>query len=132
QVVRSHVALYVIDVRDRVLGKHRDELAILNMCARPVVPVLNFIARPEAQTVLWREQLSRSGLHAVAEFDTVVLDEQGEQRLFEKMRSLLDEWRGTLDALIADRAAQRDRLLAASARAIAEALIDAAAHCISI
>ena len=29
QVLASDVALYVIDARDRVLGKHRDELDIL-------------------------------------------------------------------------------------------------------
>ena len=55
QVLDSDVALYVIDVRDRVLGKHRDELEILAMCARPVVPVLNFTAAEDARTTLWRE-----------------------------------------------------------------------------
>jgi tRNA U34 5-carboxymethylaminomethyl modifying GTPase MnmE/TrmE len=127
QLIKSDVALYVIDARDRPLPKHRDELAILAMCARPIVPVLNFIARPEAQTAAWREQLSRLNLHAVAEFDTVVVDEQSEQRLFEKMRTLLDQFQPTLDALIEDRRAARERLIAASARLIADLLVDAAA-----
>ena len=100
QVLASDVALYVIDARDRVLGKHRDELEILGRCARPVMPVLNFVASPEARTDEWREHLSRVNMHAVAEFDTVVLNEFAEQRLFEKMRTLLDRFRPTLDALI--------------------------------
>jgi hypothetical protein len=129
QVIDSDAALYVIDARDRVLGKHHDELAILAMCARPIVPVLNFTARPEAQPAVWREQLSRAGLHAAAEFDIVVLDELGEQRLYEKMRTLLDGFRPQLDALIDDRRKQRERIIVGSAGLIADLLIDAAAHC---
>ncbi|TVQ53552.1 MAG: DUF3482 domain-containing protein [Phycisphaerales bacterium] len=127
QVLKSDVALYVIDARDRVLGKHRDELEILRMCGRPVVPVLNFIASADAQTSLWRDHLSRLGLHAVAEFDTVVVDELSEQHLFEKMRTLLDEHRNTIDRLIDDRHEQRRMLIASSARVIAELLVDIAA-----
>jgi hypothetical protein len=126
QVMRSDLALYVIDARDRVLGKHRDELQILSWCARPVVPVLNFVVSPQAQTALWREHLSRANMHAVAEFDTVVLNEMGEQRLLEKMRMLLDAHRDTLDALIADRRQQRERLIRASSTLVADMLLDIA------
>jgi GTPase Era involved in 16S rRNA processing len=132
QVLASDVALYVIDARDAVLAKHRDELAILSFCSRPVVPVLNFIASPEAQTSNWREHLSRAGMHAVAEFDTVVIDELAEQRLYEKMRSLLDGFRPELDALIDDRRAQRERLIASSSRLISEMLIDVASCAIDV
>jgi len=132
QVLDSDVALYVIDARDRVLGKHRDELKILSMCARPVVPVLNFVARPESLTSQWREHLSRLSLHAVAEFDTVVLDEHGEQRLFEKMRSLLDHHRATFDALIADRKQQRAQLIRTSLELLADGLIDVAAYRLTV
>jgi hypothetical protein len=132
QLLRSDVGLYVIDARDRPLPKHRDELAILSMCARPIVPVLNFIARPGANTSRWREQLSWLNLHAAAEFDTVVVDEHSEQRLFEKMQTLLDDFRPTLDALIADRRIQRERLIAASARLIGDLLVDAAAATLTV
>jgi GTPase Era involved in 16S rRNA processing len=132
QVLASDVALYVIDARDRVLGKHRDELEILARCARPVVPVLNFVAHPDAQTAMWREHLSRANLHAVAEFDTVVLEGDSERRLLEKMRTLLDRHQPTLDALINDRQQQRDRTLRSSAGLIADLLIDAAALVITV
>ncbi|MHC4947925.1 MAG: GTPase/DUF3482 domain-containing protein [Planctomycetota bacterium] len=128
QVLAGDVALYVIDARDRVLGKHRDELEILARCARPVVPVLNFTASPDARTGVWREHLARANMHAVAEFDTVVLDELGEQRLFEKMRTLLDAHAATLDALIDDRRRHRAALVRGSAALVAELLLDVAAY----
>lgn len=132
QVLASDIALYVIDVRDRVLAKHRDELEILARCAKPVVPVLNFTASPVAKTAMWRQHLSRANMHAVAEFDTVVIDEVCEQRLYEKMMTLLDGHRGTLTALIADRRRERAVLIKASAEAIADLLIDAAAYVLSV
>jgi hypothetical protein len=89
--------------------------------------VLNFIASPEAQAAVWREHLSRVGLHAVAEFDTVILDEHSERRLLEKMRTLLDGHRDTLTALIDERAKHRENLARASAAVVAEMLVDVAA-----
>lgn len=132
QVLACDVALYVIDARDRVLGKHRDELEILGRCAKPVVPVLNFVASPEAKTSQWREHLARVNMHAVVEFDTVVLNEYGEQRLFEKMQTLLDQFHDTLEAVIQDRIRQRSALLHASADLLADLLIDVAAYAVTV
>lgn len=132
QLLQCDVALYVIDARDRVLGKHRDELAILGMTAKPVVPVLNFIASDGARTEEWRDHLARVNMHAVAEFDTVVLDDVGERRLYEKMRTLLDAHSGTLDALIEDRREQRRQLVRSAADLIADLLIDVAAHVVPV
>lgn len=131
QVLESDIALYVIDVRDRVLGKHRDELEILAYTARPVVPVLNFVASESALTGTWREALARTNMHAVAEFDTVVLTGSSEIELFEKIRSLLDRFRPTMDAVIRARRMERENLLASSAQVVAELLVDVAA-CVRI
>jgi predicted GTPase len=132
QVLACDAALYVIAARDRVLGKHRDELEILARCATPVVPVLNFTADPDAKVPLWRDQLARVNMHVVAEFDTVVLDELSEQRLFEKMRTLLDSHAATLSALAEERRRLREALVRASADLAADLLIDAAAHTIPV
>ena len=132
QVLACDMALYVIDARDRVLGKHRDELEILARCATPVVPVLNFTADPDAKVALWRDQLARTNMHAVAEFDTVALDEMSEQRLFEKMKILLDSHAATLDALIEERRELRATLMRASADLTADLLLDAAAVVIPV
>jgi hypothetical protein len=132
QLLECDVALYVVDARDRVMAKHRDELEILGWCARPVVPVLNFTASPEANTAAWREHLARVNMHAVAEFDTVVYEERDERRLFEKMRTLLDTHAATLDALIDDRRRQREALVRASALLLAGLAVDVAAHVITV
>ncbi len=132
QVLASDMALYVIDARDRVLGKHRDELEILARCATPVVPVLNFTADADAKMSVWRDQLARTNMHVVAEFDTVAVDETSEQRLFEKMRTLLDSHAATLDAVIEERKQLRATLARASADLTADLLIDAAALVIHI
>lgn len=132
QVLASDIALYVVDARDRVLGKHRDELEILARCAVPVVPVLNFTADPAAGVATWRDHLSRVNMHAVAEFDTVVVDESSEQRLYEKMRSLLDRHEKVFADLIRDRRDQREALVRSSAELIADLLLDVAAHVVPV
>lgn len=132
QVLSCDAALYVIDARDRVLGKHRDELEILGRCAKPVVPVLNFVASTEARTEEWRAHLGHVGMHVVAEFDTVVLNETAEQRLFEKMQTVLDAFRPTLETLIRERRQQRQRLVRAAAEVLADLLIDVAAYTVLV
>jgi len=128
QVAASDLSLYVLDARERVLARHRDELELLARCARPVVPVLNFAADPSARTQEWRDHLARSGLHAVAVFDTVVFDPGDERRLFEMMRVLLPaDAAALLEQLDAARSQERTALLGACARVVAELLIDAAA-----
>jgi small GTP-binding protein len=132
QMLACDVALYVVDARDPVLAKYRDELQILGLCARPVVPVLNFIALPETRVREWRDALARLNMHAVAEFDTVVFDAEGEIRLFEKMRSLLDSYRPQIDALIRHRRVEREQLISASLKLIADLLVDVAACLIPV
>jgi hypothetical protein len=127
QVLECDAALYVADARDRVLGKHRDELEILARCATPVVPVLNFTADPDAKVAQWRDQLAKVNMHVVAEFDTVVVSELSEQWLFEKMRTLLDAHAPTLIAMIEERRRMRESLVRASADLAADLLLDVAA-----
>lgn len=122
----SDLLIAVIDARDRVLPRHLDELEILGRCGRPLVPLLNFVASPEAKEPQWREALARRGLHAVAAFDTVVFDAEGEIRLLEALRTLAAAHRPPLDRLIADRR-ERERLRRRGGAArIAELLLDAA------
>jgi hypothetical protein len=128
QVMAADIALYVVDARDRVLGKHEDELTILGYCARPVVPVLNFVAADDARMETWRGHLSRVNMHAVAEFDTVVFDHVSERRLIEKMATLLDGWDDVLTELVEMRQRERRALIDASATLAADMLIDCAAH----
>ncbi|MCG5500786.1 GTPase/DUF3482 domain-containing protein [Ectothiorhodospira lacustris] len=127
QLRASQVGLYVIDAREPVLGKYRDELAVLGLCARPLLPVLNFVAGPHNRAQEWREALGRLGLHAVITFDSVVYDLQGELRLYEKLRSLLDAWRAPLERLMQAREREARWLRQAAAETVADMLIDVAA-----
>jgi hypothetical protein len=122
----ADLLLAVIDARDRVLPRHLDELELLSRCGRPLVPVLNFIASPAAAPAAWRDALARLGLHAVAEFDTVVFEADGESRLFEKIRTLAEPHRDAIDRLLAERARDRRDRRQAAARAIADLLLDSA------
>lgn len=119
--------LYVVDVRDPVLGKHKDELAALALCSHPMLPVLNFVRSPQARTEQWREALSRLGLHASVEFDTIAPAIDGEAQLYDKLALLLDGHAGTLHQLKDDIAQQRALRSQQAARLIAALLIDAAA-----
>lgn len=127
QLLASDAALVVIDARDPVLAKYRDELALLASCARPLLPVLNFVQSPAAREAEWRATLARLGLHAVVSFDTVAPEVDGERRLLEKLITLIDAHRAPLEGLLQAREQEARERLAAGRRLIAELLVDVAA-----
>ncbi len=128
QMLASDAGLYVVDARDPVLPKHRDELAILAGCARPLLPVLNFVASPAARTADWREALARLGLHAVVSFDTVAPALDGERTLIETLATLIHAHRPMLERLIEARAREADERRIAARRLVAELLVELAAR----
>lgn len=128
QLLASDAGLYVVDARDAVLAKHRDELTILAGCARPLLPVLNFVAAAGARADEWRAALARLGLHAVVSFDTVAPALDGERLLFDTLATLLHGHRPALDALVEARAREADERRAAARRLVAELLVELAAR----
>jgi len=123
------VALYVIDVREPVLEKYLDELAVLSLCGCPMLAVLNFIASDASREEQWRDALARIGLHTVLAFDAVIRDPATEQRLFAKLAATLDRFAPTLEAWVTAREREEQARSSAAAAAIADLLIDvAAAH----
>lgn len=120
-------ALYVIDARDPVLGKHRDELDILAACGRPLLPVLNFVNAPQHRAADWRAALARLGLHAVVEFDTVAPALDGERQLYARLAVLLDRHAAALTRLSDALVRQRQERRAAAFELLADLLIDVAA-----
>ncbi|MHA6491989.1 GTPase/DUF3482 domain-containing protein [Pseudomonas borbori] len=127
QLLASDAGLYVIDAREPVLAKYRDELAVLSMCGRPLLPVLNFVASASHREDDWRDALARLGLHALVRFDSVAPPLDGEQRLYESLALLLEKSRPQLQRLIDDHQAQRVARRRSGARLIAELLLDCAA-----
>ncbi|MBR0567686.1 GTPase/DUF3482 domain-containing protein [Azoarcus sp. L1K30] len=128
QVLASDAALYVVDARDPVLPKHKDELTLLASAARPLLPVLNFVASPAARADDWHAALARLGLHAVVRFDTVAPAVDGERRLFETLATMMHAHRPALEALIADREEEAVSRRTSARRLVAELLIELAAR----
>ncbi|OZI41748.1 GTPase/DUF3482 domain-containing protein [Bordetella genomosp. 4] len=120
-------ALYVIDARDPVLSKHRDELALLAACGRPLLPVLNFVNAPAHRADEWRDAMSRLGLHAALEFDTVAPPLDGERQLYAKLAVLLDRHASILHRLSDAMVLQRTERSQAAWQLAADLLIDVAA-----
>ena len=127
QLLGSDAGLYVIDAREPVLAKYRDELSVLADCGKPLLPVLNFVRDAQQREEEWRAALARLGLHALVRFDTVAPPEDGERRLYESLALLLEPARGRLERLIRAHEQQAAERLQAGRRLIAELLVDVAA-----
>ena len=127
QLLASDAGLYVIDAREPVLAKYRDELAVLSMCGKPLLPVLNFVSSNQHREQDWRDALARLGLHALVCFDSVAPPLDGERRLYDSLALLLEKARPQLQRLIDDHLAQRQLRKSSGTRLIAELLLDCAA-----
>lgn len=127
QMLKSDAAFYVVDTRDPVLAKHRDELVILRLCGIPLLPLLNFVAHPAARELAWREALAGLGLHAMVRFDIVAPAEDGERLLYAKLAGLLDSHADILNALIKNHAQETRLRQQAAAGQVAELLLGVAA-----
>ena len=107
-----------------MLAKYRDELAVLSMCGRPLLPVLNFVSSSQHREQDWRDALARLGLHALVCFDSVAPPLDGERRLYDSLALLQEKARPQLQRLIDDHLAQRQLRKSSAARLIAELLVD--------
>jgi len=101
-------ALVVIDSREPVLPKFRCELEILAACAKPLMPVLNFVRDPASREAEWQALLSGTGLHAQVRFDAVAPFVGSQQHLYQDLGTLLPRLRAPLQRVVAylDREAQ--------------------------
>lgn len=131
KLLNCEAGLYVVDIRDPVLSKHKDELAILARCGKPLVAVLNFIHSETNYLHQWRGALARLGLHMSIEFDTVAPALDGHQQLYQKLALVLDQYAQPLSTLSADIKQQRLLRRTVAFNIVAELLIDVAAFKIS-
>lgn len=126
QALQCDALLYVIDSRESVFSKYKEEIQVLKRAARPILPVLNFINSDPAQLEKWREALAELGLHAQVSFDTVAFDFEAERRLYEKLQTLLESHYQTLQRLIDHRLEQWQHLQQACTQRVARCLGDCA------
>ena len=89
QLLASDMAVYVIDAREPVLGKYKDELAILSWAAIPVMPVFNFTDSQDANIDAWQMMLARRNLHISTRFDSVAFEFADEMRLWQNLATML-------------------------------------------
>ncbi|MDM0045957.1 GTPase/DUF3482 domain-containing protein [Variovorax dokdonensis] len=124
---QSDAAFVVIDTREPLLPKYRDEIELLSACGRPLMPVLNFVRDPNTREESWRAMLAESGLHAVVRFDAAAPFTGAEHELYTDLGTLLPARRDELRAVVRhlEREAQERR--AEACRVIAAQLIDCAA-----
>lgn len=89
QLLASDMAVYVVDAREPVLGKYKDELAILSWAAIPVMPVFNFTDSQHANIDEWQTMLARRNLHISTRFDSVAFEFADEMRLWQNLATML-------------------------------------------
>ncbi|WP_201607102.1 DUF3482 domain-containing protein [Psychrobacter immobilis] len=89
QLLASDMAIYVVDAREPVLGKYKDELAILSWAAIPVMPVFNFTDSQNANIDDWQTMLARRNLHISTRFDSVAFEFEDEMRLWKNLATML-------------------------------------------
>jgi len=127
KLLECQAGLYVIDVREPVLAKHKDELAILASCGRPLLPILNFVASSASRAAQWRDTLSRLGLHTCVEFDSVSPPLDGEETLYRTLSIVLPSHQSILSGLQRQSVNQKVARRVAGLTLIAGLLIDLAA-----
>jgi hypothetical protein len=127
QMLSADAAIYVIDCREPLLPKYRSEIEVLNACARPIMPVLNFVRSEHSRETEWREVLAAYGLHAAILFDAVAPFVGAERQLYEDLSVLMRQHKGTLQAVLDDLDRQAAERRSASAQRVADTLISAAA-----
>lgn len=89
QLLASDMAIYVVDAREPVLGKYKDELSILSWAAIPVMPVFNFTDSQDANIDEWQTMLARRNLHISTRFDSVAFEFADEMRLWQNLATML-------------------------------------------
>jgi len=126
-LLSNDIFFYVVDIREPILGKYRDELKILSYAAKPIIPVLNFIEADKESLEAWQTQLARLNLHAFVCFDNVVFRFADELKIYQKMQTLLSHHEHQLDLLIQQRQQQWLQRERAAQQLIAILLIEATA-----
>lgn len=125
-LLNNDLIFYVIDLREPVLGKYRDELQILSYSAKPIIPVLNFTQQGAANIAEWKNQLARLNFHAFVTFDNVLFKFADELKIYRKMQSLLAEKEELLQQFIEQRQQQWGERFYAARLIVAELFVESA------
>ncbi len=125
---QSEALLYVVDVRLAPLEKYWDEIKILSLLGKPIIPVFNFINETSAQLEQWREMMISHNLHSAVAFDTVAFDFEAEKRLYQKLQSVLEQHYEQFQKVIDARAKAWQTLCEAAVRRTVDMIADTAVY----
>ncbi|HEY5716674.1 MAG TPA: GTPase/DUF3482 domain-containing protein [Psychromonas sp.] len=125
-LLNNDLIFYVIDLREPILGKYRDELQILTYAAKPIIPVLNFTHAGQVNIEQWKKQLARLNFHAYVSFDNVNFQFSDELKVYQKMQTLLADKEKVLQNLIDQRQQQWFERFASAKQMVANLFIDCA------
>jgi len=127
KMLEVDAGMYVIDTREAVLPKFRAEIEILTWCARPVMPVLNFVRDARSRKDEWLSTLAAYNMHACVQFDAVAPFVGSEQLLYQDMATLMRERRADLSRIVEYLDVQRRERQAAGRTIVANLLVSLAA-----
>lgn len=127
QVLNCDAAIYVIDVREPVLPKYHDELAILANSDKPILAVLNFTSTKKQNEKEWKRLLSRMGIHAIIGFNAMFPPIDGEEKLYKSLALLIEPAKKILDNWLDNITRIRESRNHTANKLIAEALVDVTA-----
>ncbi len=125
-LLNNDLIFYVIDLREPVLGKYRDELQILSYGAKPIIPVLNFTKQGGDNLEQWKTQLARLNFHAVVSFDNVHFNFSDEMKIYQKMQTLLADKEELLQNFINQRQIQWSERFNAAREIVANLFVESA------
>ncbi|MET0207626.1 MAG: GTPase/DUF3482 domain-containing protein [Burkholderiaceae bacterium] len=127
KLLEVDAAFLVIDAREPVLPKFAAEVELLNSCARPLLPVLNFVRDAASREAQWRDMLSAAGLHAVVLFDAAAPFTGAERELYQDLGTLLPSRRGSLRDIVGFLGSEFEARRRAGCTLIAQQIVEAAA-----
>jgi len=86
----ADAGVLVFDAREPPLDKYWEEYELLSRRGAPLVGLLNCASGAGSVADAWEAKLRAEGLNAIVRYDAWASDEGDAQRLFDKVRELLD------------------------------------------
>lgn len=128
QLLKSDAAIYVVDVREPILDKYHDELAVLAQADKPILAIFNYSSSTSPYEDDWKKLLSRIGIHSIIRFDAVFPSIEGEIRLYQSLSLLIESAKAILNQWQTKIEQQRINRNYSAKLLIAEALVDVTAY----
>ncbi len=127
KMIDVDAAIYVIDCRADILPKYKYEIQILSACAKPILPILNFVRSADSQEAKWQELLAVNHLHVMVRFDAVAPFVGSERKLYDYLSLVLEDHHEQFTLVTKDIELQASERRVASCRLLADLMVSIAA-----